>query len=71
MDEAQFLRNLKHYKTAFSPSYDKYVRIVRHFFDSEGEVIIVCLVDLTDEVPNYDLAKEILFRREELSEFVL
>lgn len=61
MDDRELMANLRLFKTAYSPTYKQEVKIKRHFYDAEGEVIIVAFVK----------GKEVLFRKQELEDFSL
>lgn len=57
------IERLRMYKTAYSPLDECYVGIVRVWPDIEGRPLLLCrLADSTDRL--------ILFREEELSQFV-
>ena len=59
MLNASIKNNLDRYKSAWSPTYEKFVEIISHRFDEDGEPIITAKVE----------GKEILFRIEELDKF--
>ena len=63
--DVDFNEKLSLYKTAFSPLYETYVKILRHYFDDNGEPVITAWVLGNPE------NMETLFRRHELTNYCL
>lgn len=56
MKDPYFKDKLKYYKTAFSPLHNQFVAIKNHYFDADGELVI--LAELADK------SAKIMFREE-------
>ena len=72
MKDPYFKDKLKYYKTAFSPLHNQYVAILDHYFDADGELVI--LAELADKSAKIMFRKEnrkMLFFHYELKNYVL
>lgn len=65
--EAEFIKKLPRYKTAFTPLHNSYVAIKKVRFDEDGNPILDCSVWNDEEKIHWDC----MFRVNELTNFCL